>query len=60
MHRGKGKRSAQAAFADNDTKPQSPYIPMFEQIRDELDAHHDRRERIIKASRDITAASKKM
>lgn len=33
---------------------------MFETFRDELDEHHDRRERIIKASRDITALSKKM
>ena len=38
----------------------SPYIPMFEQFRAELDEHHDRRERAIKASRDITAQSKKM
>jgi hypothetical protein len=35
-------------------------VTMFESFRDELDEHHDRRERIIKASRDITAASKKM
>lgn len=39
---------------------QSPYLPMFETFRNELDEHHDRRERIIKASRDITALSKKM
>jgi hypothetical protein len=38
----------------------SPFMPMFEFFRNELDEHHDRRERIIKASRDITAASKKM
>jgi hypothetical protein len=38
----------------------SPLMPMFEVFRNELDEHHDRRERIIKASRDITAASKKM
>jgi predicted translin family RNA/ssDNA-binding protein len=37
----------------------SPFMPMFETFRDELDQHHDRRERIIKTSRDITAASKK-
>jgi hypothetical protein len=36
------------------------YTPMFEMLRDELDQHHDRRERIVKASRDITALSKKM
>ncbi|KAK0611073.1 Translin family-domain-containing protein [Immersiella caudata] len=34
--------------------------PMFESLRDELDAHHDRRDRIGKASRDITALSKKI
>ena len=33
---------------------------IFETFRAELDEHHDRRERIIKASRDITASSKKM
>jgi hypothetical protein len=38
----------------------SPFMPMFEGFRAELDEHHDRRERIIKASRDVTAASKKM
>ncbi|KAL2179368.1 Translin family-domain-containing protein [Thermothelomyces heterothallicus CBS 202.75] len=36
------------------------YTSMFETLRDELDEHHDRRERIVKASRDITALSKKI
>ncbi|KAJ0107989.1 hypothetical protein J7T55_008125 [Diaporthe amygdali] len=36
------------------------YTHMFESFRDELDSHHDRRERIVKASRDITALSKKI
>ncbi|KAK4241170.1 Translin family-domain-containing protein [Achaetomium macrosporum] len=36
------------------------YTPMFELLRNELDEHHDRRERIVKASRDITALSKKI
>lgn len=40
--------------------PVSPFMPMFEVFRSELDEHHDRRERVIKASRDITALSKKM
>ena len=40
--------------------PMSPFITMFQTFRSELDEHHDRRERIIKASRDITALSKKM
>ncbi len=35
-------------------------LSMFEGFRDELDQHHDRRERLIKISRDITALSKKM
>ncbi|KAK4675518.1 hypothetical protein QC764_504920 [Podospora pseudoanserina] len=39
---------------------QNQFTPMFETLRDELDQHHDRRERIIKASRDITALSKKI
>ncbi|KAL8659483.1 MAG: hypothetical protein Q9202_007097 [Teloschistes flavicans] len=38
----------------------SHFMPMFEVFRNELDEHHDRRERIIKASRDITALSKKI
>lgn len=55
------KRSYTEAMEDS-TKPQhtSPFLPMFEVFRAELDEHHDRRERIIKASRDITAASKKI
>ena len=40
--------------------PASPFMPMFEAFRNELDEHQERRERIIKASRDITALSKKM
>ncbi|KAF2223707.1 Translin [Elsinoe ampelina] len=43
-----------------DPKSQSPFLPMFEGFRKELDEHHDRRERVIKRSRDITAASKKI
>ncbi|KAL4786545.1 Translin family-domain-containing protein [Aspergillus varians] len=35
-------------------------LSMFESFRDELDQHHDRRERLIKTSRDITALSKKI
>ncbi|PVH95873.1 Translin [Periconia macrospinosa] len=49
--------------AEKREKPEqatSPFMPMFENFRKELDEHHDRRERIIKASRDITAASKKI
>lgn len=32
----------------------------FETFRDEIDSHNDRRERLIKTSRDITALSKKL
>ena len=42
------------------TDSAGPILSIFENFRDELDEHHDRRERIIKASRDITALSKKM
>jgi|TARA_R110002003_G_scaffold207_1_gene15949 hypothetical protein len=55
------KRTRDEAMADG--KPEqssSPFVTMFEGFRKELDEHHDRRERTIKASRDITAASKKM
>ena len=38
----------------------SPLLTQFAFFRSELDAHHDRRERIVKVSRDITALSKKM
>jgi len=54
------KRSYDSAMATNTGEVSSPFLPMFETFRAELDEHHDRRERIIKASRDITAASKKM
>ncbi|KAJ4374028.1 hypothetical protein N0V83_002767 [Neocucurbitaria cava] len=45
---------------DKREQSSSPFIAMFEGFRKELDEHHDRRERIIKASRDITASSKKI
>lgn len=38
----------------------NPLMPMFLHFREELDEHHDRRERVIKASRDVTALSKKV
>lgn len=38
----------------------TPIMAMFESFRTELDDHHDRRQRIMLASRDITASSKKM
>lgn len=38
----------------------NPLLSIFESFREEIDEHHDRRERVIKASKDITAYSKKM
>ncbi|RHZ66300.1 hypothetical protein CDV55_107718 [Aspergillus turcosus] len=48
-----------AAVAPVD-EPSTHVLSMFETFRDELDQHHDRRERVIKTSRDITALSKKI
>ncbi|OAA54992.1 translin-associated factor [Niveomyces insectorum RCEF 264] len=66
---GEGDRSNRAssnkrparpgASSSSSAAPRNAYTPMFEQFRDHLDAHHDRRERVVKASRDITALSKK-
>ncbi|KAG6014892.1 hypothetical protein E4U41_004740 [Claviceps citrina] len=50
-------RPAAAAAAD---LPRGRFHCMFETFRDELDEHHDRRERIVKVSRDVTALSKKI
>ncbi|KAJ0416939.1 Translin family-domain-containing protein [Aspergillus carlsbadensis] len=65
------KRSWEGIPIHSETsKPQPPaptmaesslnVLSMFETFRDELDQHHDRRERLIKTSRDITALSKKI
>ncbi|KAI0170684.1 Translin [Pestalotiopsis sp. NC0098] len=40
--------------------PRNEYTSMFEGFRNELDKHHDRREKIVKVSRDVTALSKKI
>lgn len=53
------QESSQPIRVDNSSDT-SPMIPLFEYFKSELDLHHDRRERIIKASRDITAFSKKV
>lgn len=60
MYPNKRKRDDTMADAAKSEQPTGPFIAMFEGFRKELDEHHDRRERIIKASRDITASSKKM
>lgn len=60
MSQNKRKRDDKMADSGKPEQPTGPFIAMFEGFRKELDEHHDRRERIIKASRDITASSKKM
>ncbi|KAJ9605070.1 hypothetical protein H2200_010460 [Cladophialophora chaetospira] len=50
--------ASDAAGSSEETK--SPFLPVFEHFRAELDEHHDRRERIVKVSRDVTAQSKKI
>ncbi|KAJ5807682.1 Translin C-terminal [Penicillium robsamsonii] len=47
-------------MAEAETESAPSILSIFENFRDELDEHHDRRERIIKKSRDITALSKKI
>jgi predicted translin family RNA/ssDNA-binding protein len=39
---------------------ENPYIPLFTTLQANLDAHHTRRENIIKASRDMTSNAKKI
>ncbi|KAJ3476140.1 hypothetical protein NLG97_g9220 [Lecanicillium saksenae] len=51
-HNGRAKVVADA--------PRGRFHDMFEGFRDELDQHHDRRERLVKVSRDVTAQSKKI
>ncbi|KAI1772592.1 Translin [Hypoxylon cercidicola] len=40
--------------------PHNAYTSMFESFRSELDKHHDRRMKVGKVSRDVTALSKKI
>ena len=61
------KRDYQGKEKARDAQQQQPqqhsrnaYTPMFEYFREELDVHHDRRMKIQKVSRDVTALSKKM
>ncbi|KIX93847.1 uncharacterized protein Z520_10472 [Fonsecaea multimorphosa CBS 102226] len=42
------------------SEAKSPFLSIFEAFRAELDEHHDRREKIVKVSRDVTAQSKKI
>ena len=48
------------AVEPKETTVRNAYTSMFEAFRDELDEHHDRRQKIIKVSKDVTALSKKM
>lgn len=50
----------QGTGQDSMEESSSSTLAIFGTFRDELDEHHDRRERIVKTSRDITALSKKM
>jgi len=54
------KRTRQEMETKDSSESTSPFIGVFEGFKAELDEHHDRRERVIKASRDITAFSKKV
>ncbi|KAI1737739.1 Translin [Xylaria scruposa] len=56
-YQGREKSKKDAPQADH---PRNAYTSMFESFRDELDEHHDRRQRIGKVSRDVTALSKKI
>ncbi|ORY57925.1 Translin [Pseudomassariella vexata] len=53
-HQGNKKEEKSKEIARN------AYTSIFEGFRDELDEHHDRRQRIGKVSRDVTALSKKI
>ena len=44
----------------DDTPTDNPIIQMFKDISSELDDKHDRYERIVKLSRDITIESKRI
>ncbi|KAE8374137.1 Translin family-domain-containing protein [Aspergillus bertholletiae] len=50
------KKDQTSTMAEQSTQ----ILSIFETFRNELDEHHDRRERLIKISRDITALSKKI
>ncbi|KAI1758920.1 Translin [Hypoxylon sp. FL1150] len=56
-YRGKEKVADNKPARD---MPRNAYTSMFESFRSELDEHHDRRMKIGKVSRDVTALSKKI
>ena len=57
-------RKRDRTFVDNDTSCLSPYAleiqTLFQQYQNELDCSHDKRERLVKLSRDITIQSKRI
>ncbi|CAJ2500168.1 Uu.00g030210.m01.CDS01 [Anthostomella pinea] len=55
-----GKEKPMSMSRGNAPQQGGAYTTMFEGFRDELDEHHDRRMRIGKVSRDVTALSKKI
>ncbi|KAI8623757.1 Translin [Xylariaceae sp. FL1651] len=59
-YQGKEKVKKDARSGAEADHVRNAYTPMFESFRDELDEHHDRRMRIGKVSRDVTALSKKI
>ncbi|KAI1433492.1 Translin [Xylaria sp. CBS 124048] len=55
-----GREKAKPTAGPTTDHARNAYTSMFESFRDELDEHHDRRMRIGKVSRDVTALSKKI
>ncbi|KAI1341171.1 Translin [Xylariaceae sp. FL0016] len=55
-HQGKEKKQ----WPPREPAPRNAYTSMFENFRDELDEHHDRRQKTGTVSRDVTALSKKI
>jgi len=61
--RGRNAKSAKdnAPHAARPTiDPNSPVMKLFDEFREELDEKHDRNERIVKLSRDVTIESKRV
>jgi len=61
--RGRNAKSAKdnAPHAAKPTiDPNSPVMKLFDEFREELDEKHDRNERIVKLSRDVTIESKRV
>ncbi|KAB5578237.1 Translin family-domain-containing protein [Coniochaeta sp. 2T2.1] len=59
-HEGGGHRKPAGPSKNTVPVVRNEYTAMFEKFRDDLDEHHERKEKVVKASRDITALSKKI